>query len=90
MPTLCESVHGTLNYKQIKRLKAFAWSGTMEGPEGRAEEVALSRLADAALAELDMAYLYMNHMYMKIDSVATDLGVRFEHGEIAEIVIVPA
>ena len=84
MPTLCESVHGTLNRDEIERLKfPVAWCGTKDAAEGKAEESAVHDLADSALAELEQAY-----EGWESDSETLELAVRFEHGEIVEIVVV--
>ena len=86
MPSLIESIDGTLTHAEIERLKfPVAWSGTKDAAEGRAEETALHDLADSALAELAEAY-----RGWRGDLEGMQLAVRFERGESVEIVEISA
>jgi len=73
--SLKSDLNGTMNRDEIERLQwPIGWAGTKDA----AEEAELHEVAREALDQLQEAYLYHEE--------ETDLGVRFEAGEIAEIV----
>jgi len=77
--SLKSELNGTMTRDEIERLKfPVAWSATKDRAEGKAEEEELCETANEALDQLQEAYLYHEE--------ETDLAVRFEAGEIAEIV----
>jgi len=77
--SLKSDLNGTMTGEAIERLKfPVAWSATKDRAEEAAEEEELHEVANEALDQLQEAYLYHEE--------PSDLAVRFEAGEIAEIV----
>ena len=80
--SLRSEINGTLTLSDLECLKfPVAWSGTKDREEAVAEEAELSRFADDATEQLELAYTHWDS-----DDDALALGVKVTNGEILEIV----